>query len=82
MLDVSLATGFGTAAALLTISLCSFLAGTILRKWPERVQRYTEDLDGWVLFMEPATYRASIVGCGYALVGISFFALGAAALVL
>jgi hypothetical protein len=82
MLDVSLASGLSTAAALLVISLCSFLGGTVLRKWPDKVQRYTEDFDGWILFMPPAAYRASIVACGHALVVISFVALTAAALVL
>lgn len=82
MLDVSLATGLSTAAALLVISFFSFLGGTVLRKWPDKVQRYTEDIDGWILFMAPATYRASIVTCGHALVAISFVALAAAAIVL
>jgi hypothetical protein len=82
MLDFPMTSGLGTAVALIAISFLSFLGGTILRKWPDKVQRFAEHFDGWMLFMAPAAYRASIVACGHVLTVISFVALTAAALVL
>jgi hypothetical protein len=78
MLELAAQTDIGTVAALVAVSFFSFVAGTIFRKWPDKVQEYAESIDGFVLFISPQTHRAIIDFCGVALVAMSFAALLAA----
>lgn len=82
MLDPAVPTGAIGAAVLLVISFVALLAGTALRKWPEKVQALTADLDGFALFLSPEAHRAHITLSGGMLLVMSFVALFAAALVL
>lgn len=72
----------GTAAALIVISFVSYVAGLVLGKWPEKVREYVEGIDGSVAFLTEQAHRALTRLCSRALLGISFAALLAAALVL
>jgi len=65
-------------AALVAISFFSFLAGLVLRKWPEKIREYVEDIDGSVLFLSREAHRAMIDVCGRALILISVATLLAA----
>ena len=62
-------------AALVTISFLSFVAGVALRKWPDKVQEYTETIHGSIFMLSPAGYRAAIQASGVALIALSFIAL-------
>jgi hypothetical protein len=67
---------------LIVVSFVSLLVGTALRRWPERVQALTADLDGFALFLTPEAHRAHIAYSGWLLLVMSFVALVAAAAVL
>ena len=68
----------GAIASLVVISFCSFVAGVVFRKWPEKVQAYTETLDGSAWILGPDVHRAQIGRSGVLLVALSFAALVAA----
>ena len=68
----------GAVAALVVISFCSFVAGVVFRKWPDKVQAYTETLDGTAWILGADAHRALIGRSGAALVALSFAALIAA----
>ncbi len=69
------AAGTVAIATLVTVSFLSFLAGYALRKWPDKIQQYTETIDGSVFMLSPAGYRAAIQASGIALIALSFVAL-------
>lgn len=71
----------GGVATLVATSFVSFLAGIVFRKWPEKVQEYTECVDGFALLLSPEAHRSMIRACGSALLVMSFAVLLAAALV-
>jgi hypothetical protein len=71
----------GAAATLVATSFVSFLAGVVFRKWPEKVQEYTEDVDGFALLLGPEAHRSMIRVCGTALLVTSFAVLLAAGFV-
>jgi hypothetical protein len=79
MVELGASPGVGAVAALLVLSLLAFVGGTVFRKWPDRVQAYTEDFDGLAWLVTQETYRALIVHCGLTLTALSFAALVAAA---
>jgi hypothetical protein len=79
MLDVSFVPNIGAVAVLVIVSFVSFVAGFVFRKWPDKVQAFTEEVDGFALFVTPEAHRAMIVQCGFVLVAVSFAALLAAA---
>lgn len=66
----------GAAIALIAISFFSFLAGFALRKWPEKVQQYAEDIDGSFLLFTPQTHKLVIEAAA-----VAFWVLSLAALV-
>ena len=68
--------------ALVAISFFSFVTGTVLRLWPERVQRIAERYDGLVALLPPEAHRALVRACGYALLMLSAVALLGAAFLL
>ncbi|HEX5049599.1 MAG TPA: hypothetical protein VFX89_20975 [Gammaproteobacteria bacterium] len=82
MIEVGGSPDIGAVAALVVISFCSFVTGTVFRKWPDKVQAYTENLDGsaWVVGLD--AHRAMIGRSGAVLVVLSFAALVAAAYLL
>jgi hypothetical protein len=71
----------GAVATLVATSFVSFLAGVVFRKWPEKVQEYTEGMDGFALLLGPEAHRSMIRTCGSALLVASFAVLLAAGLV-
>jgi hypothetical protein len=77
MLDIA-SSEFGTIAALVVISFFSFIAGTICRRWPDKLQEYAELIDGSTLCLSPEAHRALIQMCGLALSAMSIGALLAA----
>jgi hypothetical protein len=70
----------GAVATLVATSFVSFLAGVVFRKWPEKVQEYTEAVDGFALLLSPEAHRSMIRVCGSALLVTSFAVLLAAGL--
>jgi hypothetical protein len=82
MVEVVGSPDIGAVAALVVISFCSFVTGVVFRKWPDKVQAYTETLDGsaWVVGVD--AHRAMIGRSGAVLVALSFAALLAAAYLL
>jgi hypothetical protein len=81
MIEGSLPAFFG-AAALVSLSFFSFVAGVVFRKWPDKVQEYSENFDGSVYFLPPELQRALVKTSGTALVLISFLALLATSLII
>jgi len=79
MMEAGVSSDTAAAAALVLISFCSFIAGAILRKWPERVREYVENLDGFVLLLSPEAHRALISASAIGLWATSAVALLAAA---
>jgi hypothetical protein len=82
MIDVGGSPDIGAVAALVVISFCSFVAGVVFRKWPDKVQAYTESLDGTAWLVGEEAHRVLIGRSGLALVALSFAALLAAAYLL
>jgi hypothetical protein len=70
----------GAVATLVATSFVSFVAGLVFRKWPEKVQEYTEQFDGFALLLTPEAHRSMIRVCGSTLLFTSFAVLFAAAL--
>ncbi|HEU4617922.1 MAG TPA: hypothetical protein VFV10_07760 [Gammaproteobacteria bacterium] len=68
----------GAVATLVATSFVSFVAGIVFRKWPEKVQEYTECVDGFALFLTPEAHRSMIRVCGSTLLVASFAVLLAA----
>jgi hypothetical protein len=64
-----------TVAVLIGVSFIAFLLGEIFRKWPEKIEALTANIDGYALFLSPAANRAMIVQSGAVLVGLSFATL-------
>ncbi len=79
MIELSAAPDVGAAVTLVAVSFVSYLGGVICRKWPDRVQAYTETLDGSMWLIPPQAHRALIQSSGLALVAMSFAALLGAA---
>jgi hypothetical protein len=82
MLEASVFSGAGAVAALVAISFFSFVAGMVFRKWPEKVQEFAENVDGFGALLTPDAHRALIQVCGFTLSLISFAALLATGAVL
>jgi hypothetical protein len=82
MTDVVARADIAAAVLLMVVSFISLLAGTVLRRWPDKVQAYTADLDGFALFLTPEAHRVHIAYSGWLLLVMSFVALVAAAAVL
>lgn len=64
-----------TVAALLAISFFAFVIGTVLRKWPDKVEKLTENIDGYAWLISSEANRAMIASAGALLVATSFVAL-------
>lgn len=79
MFDLGTAADSGAVIALVVVSFVAYLAGTLLRKWPDKVQAYMETIDGSVWLITPRAHRALIASSGVALVVTSFVALLGAA---
>ncbi|HEX6997409.1 MAG TPA: hypothetical protein VF322_04640 [Gammaproteobacteria bacterium] len=67
--------------ALVAISFFSFVTGTVMRKWPDKVQEHAVSVDPLLSMLSPRVHRALIEACGVALVSLSVVALLAIALV-
>ncbi|HEY8519779.1 MAG TPA: hypothetical protein VIN61_06855 [Gammaproteobacteria bacterium] len=67
--------------ALVAISFFSFVTGTVMRKWPEKVQEHAGNIDPLLSLLSPRVHRAMIEVCGVALVTLSMVALLAIALI-
>jgi hypothetical protein len=78
MVEVGGSPDIGAVVALVVISFCSYVAGVVFRKWPDKVQAYTESLDGSAWFLGADAHRALIDRSGLALMALSFAALLAA----
>ena len=63
------------AVALVAVSFVSFLAGYVLRKWPDKVQQYAEDIDGSFVLFTPETHKLVMDAAGIALWVLSLVAL-------
>ena len=66
---------------LFVLSFLCFMSGAALRRWPDRVQAYSERVDGSLWFVSPETHRALINATGIALIALSLIALIAARIV-
>jgi hypothetical protein len=66
---------------LFVLSFLCFISGAALRRWPEKVQAYIEQVDGSLWFVSADTHRALIYATGMALTFLSLLALVAARLV-
>ncbi len=78
MIEVGGAAGIGAIVELLVISFCSFLMGTVFRKWPDKVLAYLETIDGSTQLLRAETQRTLTELSGLALIVLSFAALLAA----
>lgn len=76
MLEAALAPS--AVAPLFVVSFLCFMGGAALRRWPEKVQAYMEDVDGSFQFVSANTHRALIQATSVALTGLSLLALVAA----
>lgn len=63
---------------LLLVSFGAYVIGVTFRKWPEKVQRFAEDIDGSVWMISPAAHRALIQVSSHVLIAASIVALCAA----
>jgi hypothetical protein len=66
---------------LFVVSFLCFMSGAALRRWPDRIQAYMEQVDGSLWFVSAATHRALIVATGIVLTGLSVLALVVARLI-
>ncbi len=66
---------------LFAVSFVCFMSGAVLRRWPEEVQAYMEQVDGSLWFVSAATHRALIVATRLVLTTLSLLALVAAPLI-
>ena len=62
-------------AALVVISFVAYVAGIVFRKWPEKVCRYAEQVDGLAAVLPPETHLAMVRTCGFAFIVLSAAAL-------
>ncbi len=69
----------GAVTALVVISFVSYIAGLVFRKWPDRICRVAEQLDGIAWLLPPEAHRAMVQTCGFAFLILSGAALLAAA---
>ena len=67
---------------LCVVSLVSFVAAGVFRRWPDKVREHFEPLDGSLIFLTPEAHLALITTSAWALHGVSIAALVAAALLL
>jgi hypothetical protein len=72
----------GAAITLSLVSFLSFLAGGVLRRWPDKVREYLEPVDGSLIFLTPEAHLALVTASAWALHAVSMAALVAAALLL
>jgi hypothetical protein len=63
---------------LFALSFLCHMVGAALRRWPDRVQAYMDNVDGSMLFVSASTHRTLIYATGIALTGLSILALIAA----
>lgn len=66
---------------LFVLSFLCFMSGAALRRWPDRVQSYLEQVDGSLWFVSAETHRALIRATGIALTCLSLLALVGARLI-
>jgi hypothetical protein len=66
---------------LFVLSFLCFMSGAVLRRWPDKVQAYLEQVDGSLWFVSASTHRALIHATGFALTALSVIALIVARLV-
>jgi hypothetical protein len=79
---VAAATASQSAVLLLfVVSFLCFMSGAALRRWPDRIQAYMEQVDGSLWFVSAATHRALIIATGIVLTGLSVLALVVARLI-
>jgi hypothetical protein len=82
MMEAGVFSNGSAVAALVAISFFSFVTGMIFRKWPEKVQEFAENVDGFGALLTPAAHRALIQVCGFTLSLMSVAALLATGAVL
>jgi hypothetical protein len=82
MLEMGASADWAAAAALILLSFGCFVAGTIFRKWPEKVREYVETIDGSVMLLTREAHQAMIITSAWGLTVVSLAALVAAALIL
>lgn len=73
---------WAAVGTLCVVSLLSFIAGAVFRRWPDKVRERFETLDGSLVFLTPEAHFALITTCAWALHAVSMAALVAAALLL
>jgi hypothetical protein len=66
---------------LFVLSFLCFMSGAALRRWPEKVQAYLEQVDGSLWFVSSGTHRALIHATGIVLTALSLLALVGARLI-
>jgi hypothetical protein len=66
---------------LFVLSFLCFMSGAALRRWPDQVQAYFEQVDGSLWFVSAGTHRALIHATGIALTGLSLLAVVGARLI-
>ena len=66
---------------LFVLSFLCFMSGAAIRRWPDRIQAYLEEVDGSLWFVSAATHRALLLATGFALTTLSLLALVAARLI-
>jgi hypothetical protein len=66
---------------LFLLSFLCFMSGAALRRWPDQVQAYLEQVDGSLWFVSAGTHRALIHATAIALTGLSLLAVVGARLI-
>ena len=70
-----MAGSFLAIATLVAVSFFAFVAGTVLRKWPDKVQEHLETIDGSFVMLTAGAQRTAIQTSGIALTVLSIAAL-------
>ena len=66
---------------LFVLSFLCFMSGAALRRWPDKVQAYLEQVDGSLWFVSAGTHRALIHATAITLTGLSLLAVIGARLI-
>ncbi len=66
---------------LLVLSFLCFMSGAAIRRWPDRIQAYLEQVDGSLWFVSAGTHRALLLATSFALTTLSLLALVVARLI-
>lgn len=70
---------WAAVSTLCVVSLLSFVAGAVFRRWPDRVREYCETVDGSLILLTREAHLLLITASAWALRAVSVAALLAAA---